>query len=352
MTNKLIGKLSIPVLSLTMVSVLAGCGTHAAGTTGSSGEASTTTKQASNISGTLNLYTSEPSKDAQKVKAAFEKVYPKVHLKVFRSGTEQVVSKIMAEKQAGNVKADVVLLADAPTFEQFKNKGMLLSYHSPEDKQIPKSFIDPSYDFVGTKALTTVIVYNTHKVKQAPTDWSSLLSASAKNQVTMPSPAYSGAAAYNLGVMTRVNNIGWSFFTKLHKNGVVVGKGNGGVITKVSQGQMKYGMVVAFMADAAKRKGSPVDFVYPKAGCPVISEPVGIMKNTHNKAAAEAFENFVLSKSGQKMWSSMGYVPLRSDVAPPAGLKPTQDFKVLSVSNATLAKNRSADKKKFESIMQ
>jgi iron(III) transport system substrate-binding protein len=325
------------------LATLTGCGQGASGSTG-------TTQHS--VSGTLNWYTSEPLKDAQKFKTAFESKYPKVNVKIFRSGTEQVVSKLMTEQMAGDVKADVVLLADAPTFQAFKDKGMLLSYHSPEDSKIPKEFIDKNYDFVGTKAIVTGIIYNTNLVHQAPTDWSSLYASSAKGQVIIPSPNYSGAAAYNLGVLTRTSGIGWNFYQELRKNQVVVGKGNGGVVTNVAQGQMKYGMVIGFMAENAKQKGSPVGFVYPTSGCPVITEPIGIMKNTHNKAAAEAFENFILSSAGQKLAVGMGYVPLREGIAPPKGLKSISEFKVLSVSTKTLADNRSSDKQKFGAIMQ
>jgi iron(III) transport system substrate-binding protein len=342
----------VPVKSVLGLGTVLAVSTAALAGCGQSASAQSTSRNHKSVSGTLNWYTSEPLKDAQKFKTAFEKKYPQVHVKIFRSGTEQVVSKIMTEHKAGKVQADVVLLADAPTFQIFKDKGMLLSYHSPEDSKLPKQFIDKNYDFVGTKAIVTGIIYNTNLVHQAPTDWSSLYGASAKGQVTMPSPNYSGAAAYNLGVLTRTKGIGWNFYKQLHNNQVVVGKGNGGVVAKVAQGQMKYGMVIGFMAVNAKQKGSPVNFVYPKSGCPVITEPVGIMKNTHNKPAAEAFENFLLSAQGQKMAVQMGYVPLRKGIAPPKGLKSISGFKALSVSTKTLADNRTQDKKKFATIMQ
>ena len=36
----------------------------------------------------------------------------------------------------------------------------------------------------------------------------------------MPSPLYSGAAAYNLGVLTRQDNFGWDFYENIQANEV------------------------------------------------------------------------------------------------------------------------------------
>ncbi len=349
---------TVLLMSATMAAISA-CGTSTASnngnTSGSTSNTSSSTQgsgSAKNVSGTITLYTSEPVQDATLYKNAFEKEYPNVKVNIFSSGTTQVIAKLMAEKQAGNVKADVLLLADQPTFVQLKDQDMLLSYKSPEDSNIPSVFIDPKYDFVGTKALSTGIVYNTNLVKTPPTDWSSLLDPSAKGKVIMPSPDFSGAAAYFAGVFSRTSGFGWDYFTSLKKNGLVVGSGNGSVLTAVENGQDAYGIIVDFMAVNAAQKGSPVKFVYPTSGLPVITEPIGIVKSTQNKAAAEAFEDFVLSQAGQEVGVKMGYAPLRGGVTPPTGLKPSSDYKVLSVDPKTLADNRAQDIKKFDGLMK
>jgi iron(III) transport system substrate-binding protein len=349
---------TVLLLSATMVSISA-CGTSTVSNTGNtSGSTSNTSSSTSssgtsnNVGGTITLYTSEPVQDANLYKNAFEKEYPNVKVNIFSSGTTQVIAKLMAEKQAGNIKADVLLLADQPTFVQLKDQDMLLSYQSQEDSKIPSEFIDPDYDFVGTKALTTGIVYNTSLVKTAPADWSSLLDSTAKGKVIMPSPDFSGAAAYFAGVMSRTSGFGWDYFTSFKKNGVVVGSGNGSVLTAVENGQNAYGIIVDYMAVNASQKGSPVKFVYPTSGLPVITEPIGIVMSTQNKAGAEAFEDFVLSQAGQEAGVQMGYAPLRQGVTPPTGLKPGTDYKVLTVDPKTLADNRAQDIKKFDGIMK
>ena len=71
---------------------------------------------------TLTLYTSQPEADAQALIEAFNEQYPDVTVNVFRSGTEEVISKVLAEKETGALQADVLLVSDAATFEGLKDE--------------------------------------------------------------------------------------------------------------------------------------------------------------------------------------------------------------------------------------
>lgn len=304
------------------------------------------------VTGTLTLYTSQPDSDAQELSKAFKKKYPDANLQVFRSGTEEVVSKLLAENEAGSVKADVVLLSDAVTFETLKEKNLLMSYKSPELKGIASEFIDKDNDYTGTKIISTGIIENTKNVTNTVDSWSAFANSSYKNKTIMPSPLYSGAAAYNVSIMTRTDGIGWDFYNKLKSNGIKVDKGNGAILTAVASGEKDLGMIVDYMAVREQKKGSPVKFVYPGEGVPVITEPIGIIKNTKNSAAAKALIDFILSEEGQKLEVSLGYVPIKDGVAAPEGLKTYKDMKILKGNTEELLKNREADKKKFSDIFK
>ena len=84
------------------------------------------------MEGTLDFYTSQPDADAAKLVEGFNRNIPDVEIEIFRSGTEEVISKIQAEKLAGDVQADVLLVADAVTFESMKEEDMLVEYQSEE----------------------------------------------------------------------------------------------------------------------------------------------------------------------------------------------------------------------------
>lgn len=339
------------LVSLTVLLLLSGCGTKGqpSASQGAQATPQTTTKQEApgSVSGKLTFYTSQPEGDVTKLLAAFNKKYPDVKVENFRSGTEEVTAKIQAENQAGKVQADVLLLADSVTFEGLKKQNLLASYKSPELSKIPKDFVDPDGMYSGTKVMATVLAINTQKVKTQPTSWKALTSAESKDTAIMPSPIYSGAAAYNVGVLTRTDGFGWDYFKGLKANNIAVVKGNGAVLNAVASGEKSYGMVVDYLVTREKAKGSSVELIYPAEGVPVITEPIGIMKNSANEKAAEAFVDFVLSEDGQKLASDIGYTPIRKDIPAPKGLKGISELKVISSDISKLTEARDSDKKQF-----
>lgn len=222
------------------VSSLVGCQNNYSETTASASEQiadnsseavleETSKKVLEDLSGSITLYTSQPEEDIQVMIDGFNKKWPDIQVDVFRSGTEEVVSKVLAEKEAGDVLADVLLVADNVTFETLKEQDLLSAYESPELEGIPEIYIDKDHMYVGTKVITTGIVYNTELTENIPAGFKDLTNEAYKDDLIMPSPLYSGAAAYNLGVLTRTEGLGWDYYQTLKDNGVVVGKGNGSV---------------------------------------------------------------------------------------------------------------------------
>lgn len=298
----------------------------------------------------LFLYTSQPDQDVRVLLEAFGKLHPEVEVRVFRSGTEEVLSKVLAERMTGEVQADVLLLADAISFERLKAEGVLEPYRSPEAEGLPDAFRDPDGAYCGTKMLATVLVFNTAAGGTVEPSWRALLAAENADRAIMASPLYSGAAAYQLGVLTRSDGFGWSFYEALKRNGVAVGKGNGSIITAVAGGERFFGPVVDYMARRAKAKGSPVDYVYPEEGSPIITEPVGIVAKDGPRDDARRFVDFVLSERGQALFSEMGYVPARKGVPVPEGLHGIDQVRILSADVAVLTGEREHDKSRFSEL--
>ncbi|MCC2252670.1 ABC transporter substrate-binding protein [Virgibacillus sp. AGTR] len=336
-------------LSLLLI-FLAACGESGTNSNESDKDKDSNASAASDMSGEIEFYTSQPDVDAEKLVDAFNQEYPDVKVNIFRSGTEEVISKINAENQAGEVQADVLLVADAVTFEGLKKENMLMNYMSPEAESIPNDFVDPDGMYTGTKIMATGLIVNTDKVSAAPTSWQALTSEDASDQIVMPSPLYSGAAAYNLSVLTRNQAFGWDFYEAVQKNSPMITEGNGAVMENVSSGQKSYGMVVDYLAARAANDGSPIQLVYPEEGVPVITEPVGIMADTDQEEVAKAFVDFILSEEGQKMQAKIGYTPIREGVEPPKGLKSLDEIKVLQAPIEELYESRTSDKEKFDEL--
>ncbi len=305
--------------------------------------------QAQAPSGKVVLYTSQPERDATRTVEAFRKVHPQVEVDVFRSGTTEVMGKLAAEFAAGAPRPDVLLLADAATMETLKKDGRLLAYPQAKVDGIDPGVIDADRTYFGSKLITTGIAVNT-AAKSRPASWADLAKPEYKGQIAMPSPLYSGAAAIMLGTMTERSDLGWSFFEKLKAADAVAVRGNGAVLNAVANGEKSYGVLVDFMAFNAKAKGSPIDFVFPTEGNPAVTEPVAILKTTHNAAAARAFVDFILSDEGQKLAASMGYIPARTSVGMPSWYPAGVTIKLMPTNIAEVARDNSENLKRFAQI--
>lgn len=297
----------------------------------------------------LVLYTSQPNEDAQATVDAFEAANPGIKVEWVREGTTKIMAKLMAEIEAGNPVADVLLIADTVTMQRLKEAGHLADYKSPEAASYDASLYDADGAYYSTKMITTGIVYNTSAAMK-PAGWQDLSKPEAKGLVTMPSPLTSGAALIHAQTLTGIEGLGWDYYKALAANGATAAGGNGGVLKAVATGEKAYGMLVDFMAIREKAKGAPVEFVFPAEGVSAVTEPVGILKTAKNVEAARKFVDFLLSEEGQKTAVKMGYIPARNGVALPEGYPARETIKVLPVNAAEAVKNSDADLKTFSGI--
>src|SRR5690606_30927946 len=171
-----------------------------------------------------------------------------------------------------------------------------------------------------------------------------------KDGLVMPSPLYSGAAAYMLSGFAADPNYGWDFYEKLKENNTIAVRGNGAVLKSVASGEKPYGILVDFMAMNAKKKGSPVEFVFPAEGVPAVTEPVAIMKTTKNVEDAKRFVDFILSDEGQKLALSMGYLPAKASVGRPDWMPEGVEVKVMPFDIKAVVERTEADKNRFSEL--
>jgi iron(III) transport system substrate-binding protein len=299
-------------------------------------------------SGKLTLYTSQPDRIAAETVAAFNKQHPSVTVETFRSGTTEVMNKLAAEFLAGDPKPDVLFIADAVTMEGLKAEGRLQAYPDADVSAFPPAAYDRDRTYFGSKLITTGIVYNTAAPR--PQSWLDLLAPAVKGQVVLPSPLYSGAAVIQMAAVSAAPALGADYYKKLAENNAIAVQGNGAVVSQVAGGQKMYGVLVEFMALNAKAKGSPVDFVFPKEGVSAVTEPVAILKTAKNPEAAKAFVDFILSKVGQELAASQGFLPARTDVAPPPGFPKPTELTILPLDMGSATREASALKERFSQL--
>nr|CAD6603283.1 ABC transporter substrate-binding protein [Rhizobium sp. Khangiran2] len=297
----------------------------------------------------LVIYTSQPNEDAQATVDGFKAANPGLEVEWVRDGTPKIMAKIMAEIEAGNPVADVLLIADTVTLERMKQAGQLLAYRSPEAKNLDASLYDADGHYYSTKLITTGIMYNT-RAGMKPAGWKDLAKPEAKGLVAMPSPLTSGAALIHAQTLTGVDGLGWDYYRQLKDNGAIAAGGNGAVLKSVASGEKAYGMVVDYLPIREKAKGAPVEFVFPEEGVSAVTEPVAILSSAKHEEAAKKFIDYILSDEGQKVQLDLGYIPAHSGLGVPAGFPPREEIEVLPLNAADALRNSEQDLKSFSDV--
>jgi len=307
-----------------------------------------TSRLALSASGELILYTSQLPEDAERTIQAFSKHSPDIQVSWLRNGTSKVMALLRKELAVGDPKPDVILIADSMNMQWLKQRGHLWAYKEAPVKGFPDSIIDPDRTYFGTKFITTLIAYHTSAMK--PAAWLDLLQSSARDQVIMPNPRYSGGATIHLGTLSMAPDLGWLFFEDLANNGGIAVRGNGNAIKSVAQGDKQYAIVVDFLARNYKLKGAPIDYIFPREGVSAITEPVAIMNKAKNKEAAKAFVDFILSDEGQQLVTRQGMIPAKNGISPPDGFPSINQIKVIPSDIPQILKIDDQNKDRFAEL--
>ena len=304
---------------------------------------------AQDIAGPLVLYTSQLEPDAAATVEAFRGRHPNVQVEWIRAGTGQIMTRLRAEIAAGSPRPDILLLADSLTFEGLKSEGRLRPSSEVRTGGVPSEHLDPGRAYFGTKLITTGIVHHL-RAPFVPRSWTDLLDGRARNQVAMPSPAVSGAAAIHLAALVQNPALGWSYVERLVANGVQARGGNGPVMQAVAGAERAFGIAIDYLPIREAAKGAPVRFVFPEDGVSAITEPAAILSTARNVPAAIAFMDFLLSMEGQRLASSQGFLPADPEVAPPRGFPDPKTIRVMPFGSARAAREQEEILRRFAQL--
>jgi len=328
---------------------LAACSTPAAEPASTTDSASETTVL---DAATITLYTSEPQAKIDEVVAAFNEVQPNVTVEVFRAATGDLTARIESERTTGEVQADVLLAADAPTFEGYAADDLLLAYTPTDVDALNPDIVDPEGFYTGTRIIPTVIAYNTTMIDSPPTSWADLTDSEYADKITMPNPDVSGAAAFNAAVWALTPELGDDWLVDLAANNPVILESNGPVSQAVATGTQPVGIVVDYLVRELAAAGSPIDVAYPSEGVPYVSQPVGIFASTDEAEASEAFVDFLLGTEGQELAVAQSYLPVRNDVGTPDGAPSMDDIVILSPDLDEVAATKADAVARFNELVQ
>ncbi len=330
-------------IGLVLVAALLGSAPRAAGA------ADAALIEAAKKEGKVAWYTSLAISSSEKVAKMFEAAYPGVTVEVHRTGSERVLQRLMQEVQAGIKNADTVHTSDAGHFVLLKEKKLLMKHTPAGAERFPSGFKDKDGYYFGLRATLSVIAYNPKVVAaaDAPKGWKDLLDPKWKGKMVTAHPGYSGVITTH--VLALANLYGWDYFKALAKNSLMLVQSANDPAGVVASGERPVAVNgTEYVFYQTKKKGNPVEIVYPKEGVPLIVSPAAILSFAPHPNAAKLFTDFIFAKEVQQLLAdSEGLYTGHPEVKYPADKPKLSDLKLLPADPEELEKRNEEIKKRF-----
>jgi len=226
------------------------------------------------------------------------------------AGSGALTTRIAAERAAGRVQADVILLADPVAMDTLAKEHVLSTWSPPSASRLPAAFRGPGW--VGVLSSENVIAYH-DGMKNPPTSWQDLANARYRGEVAIADPSYSGTTFGMVGQLS--GTLGWGYFRALKANGARVEESTNTVGTDIASGVDEVGITLDTFVRQLQAKGAAITAVWPSPGAIAIPRPAGVTADATDPAAARAFVTWLLSPAGQAEGVALGYDPAMPGVA-------------------------------------
>jgi len=270
--------------------------------------------EAAKSEGFLTVYNSAPVDDMAVVTAAFEKKYG-VKVRVWRSSSENVLQRAVAEARGGRFDVDVVE-TNAPEMESLHREKLLQEVKSPYLSDLVPGAIRPHREWIGTRLNIFVAAYNTRLLKKEdlPRTYADLLNPKWKGKLGIEAKDLDWFAA-------TADELGESKGLKLFKdivsaNGMSVRKGHTLLTNLVISGDVPLALTVyEYKVQQLKDRGAPIDWL---AIPPVIArfQGVGLARHAPHPNAGVLFFDFMLSDA-QPLLAKRDFIPTSSKIDTP-----------------------------------
>jgi ABC-type Fe3+ transport system substrate-binding protein len=282
----------------------------------------------------------------------FERKFPGLTVSIEGGFSNVLNQRIEQQFKDKKLAADMVLFQTAQDFVRWKSEGRMLAFKPEGSDAIDKSFKDPDGAFIVWYVGTLSYAYNTQHVKpdSAPKSALDFLKPEFRSKMIACYPHDDDATLYLFHIIAK--KYGWDYVEKYLANQPNWVQGHLGVSRSIAAGTN----LVTLDATTStilnlKKAGQPVEFVFSEADpIPIYYSTAGIFKDAPHPNVAKLYLTWVLQAEQQRR---IGSFSPRSDVPPPAGLRPLFSYNVANgyrdfVTDASLIADL---RKKFETAI-
>lgn len=272
--------------------------------------------------GEVWVYTSMYREVVAELEPLFRRALPDVRVQVFQAGSEKVRARLEAELAAGSTRCDVLLVSDPAFYASLAHRRALLARVPPAALRSPRALLDLGGHYALARVSTMVLGVNPHALGDAPRpgSFADLTAPALRGRVTMGDPLSSGTTLSTVGALAA--RLGWPYLEQLSANGLTASGGNAAVLSRLESREAAVGILLYENIVLARRKGSPVEAVWPAEGAIPVAGHVAILSGRRRRIAAERVEDFLLGSDAQRIIVASGMHGADPAAAPPEGAAP------------------------------
>jgi ABC-type Fe3+ transport system substrate-binding protein len=278
---------------------------------------------------TLVLYSGGPAEPYERMAKQFEQRYPGIAVSVTGGFSNVLDRKIDDQMAAKKLEVDMAIFQTVQDFVAWKKAGVLLPFKPDGFDKIDPRFRDDDGAFTTTSVVLLSYAYNIKLVAAADVPKSALdfLKPQFAGKLVTAYPADDDATMYAFD--TIVSKYGWDYMDKYMAQKPNFIQGHLGELRSIADGTNAVTFdSTSSSTGALKRAGQPIDFAFPESDAmPTFFITAGLFKDAPHPNAAKLFLNWYLEKEQQ---SRLGTFSARTDVDPPAGLKPLSAYNILA----------------------
>jgi ABC-type Fe3+ transport system substrate-binding protein len=280
--------------------------------------------QAAKGEGALVLVGGGPAPPYERFAAEFQQRYPGIKVTVTGGPSNVHSAEIDKQRAAGALAIDLAMLQTVQDFERWKREGALTAFKPDGFDKIDDGWKDRDGAYVGVYVNGLLYAYNPQKValQAVPRTALDFAKPEFKGQIITTYPHVDDVTLYLYSIITEKYP---DLLDRLKPNALSFVRGHLGVTRAISSGDKALTFdAVAKDANDEARAGKPVAIALSETEpMPVWAQVAGIFKDAPHPNAAKLFLSWYLQPEQQ---SRTGYWPSRSDVGPPAGLKPLSSY--------------------------